>query len=421
MADVKAIAERARALAPRMAEADSARKNAALRAMAERLRRDSAAITAANAHDIAEAEGRGVPEAARKRLAFGEGKIAARIRSLEAIAALPDPVGSVIREDRLANGLLAQRVRVPLGVILMVYEARPHVSVNAGAFCMKSGNVCILRGGSEAAQCNALLGRLWGDALQEAGLPRDAIAMVSGSHADVATLLQLDTLIDLVIPRGGKALIRAVAAQSRIPVIKHFAGVCHVYVDAGADPETASRIVIDSKCLMPEVCNAAETVLVSASNPDAVRRVVHDLRHCGVVVRGCEHTRAACPAVVPATEADWETEYLDMVISVRVVPDVAAAAAHINRYGSHHTDSIVTPDPAAAALFCRAVDSAVVLHNASTMFCDGATLGMGAEIGISTDKLHARGPMGLEELTSYKFIVRGEGQVMGDFRAHFTS
>jgi glutamate-5-semialdehyde dehydrogenase len=418
MTDVRSIAERARALAPHMAEAESDRKDAALRAMAERLRCEREALVAANAHDIADAEAHGVPDTTRARLAFGPDKVDARARSLEAIAALPDPVGAIIRADRLANGIVAQRVRVPLGVILMVYEARPHVSINAGALCMKSGNTCILRGGSEAAHCNALLGRLWGDALDAAELPREAITMLSGSHDAVKALLQLDTLIDLVIPRGGKALIRAVAQHARIPVIKHYAGVCHVYVDASADPVTASRIVIDSKCLMPEVCNAVETVLVSASNPHALRRVVRDLQHAGVTVRGCNRTRAACPAVAPATEADWETEYLDTVIAVRVVPDVAAAVAHVNRYGSHHTDSIVTPDAAAAEQFCRAVDSAVVLHNASTMFCDGASLGMGAEIGISTDKLHARGPMGLEELTSYKFVLHGDGQVMGAPRTH---
>jgi glutamate-5-semialdehyde dehydrogenase len=412
--NVETVAAQARAAAAAMAAADRERKDAVLIDMAARLQANAAQVAEANVQDMAAARRAGLDEHVIRRLAFGPAKLEARVRSLRKIAALPDPVGRVIRDERLANGLRAQRVGVPLGVILMIYEARPHVSINAGAFCMKAGNACILRGGSEAQQCNALLGRLWAASLASAGLPCEAVRMISGSHEQIRELLQLDGYIDLVIPRGGKALIRAVNEQSRIPVLKHFAGICHVYIDAGADPVTASRIVVDSKCLMPEVCNAAETLLVSANNPAALKRAVAELRRCGVRVLGCERTRAVCGDVESAVEADWETEYLDRVISVRVVEDVAAAVAHINAHGSHHTDSIVTPDPAAADVFRRDVDSAVVLVNASTMFCDGETLGMGAEIGISTDKLHARGPMGLEELTSYKFVINGEGQVMGN-------
>lgn len=414
MMDVNVLAQTARQTAPIMAAASPAQKNTVLTTMAERLAGNAEDIVSANTADIAEARQHGLDDAVLNRLSFGAAKLASRVQSLRKIAALVDPVGATIREDRLANGLLARRVRVPLGVILMIYEARPHVSVNAGAFCMKAGNACILRGGSEAARCNALLGQLWGDALESAGLPRKAIQMISGSHEDISALLQLDEDIDLVIPRGGKGLIRAVAEQSRIPVVKHFAGVCQVYIDASASAQMAGDVVIDSKCLMPEVCNALETVLAAASNPSVLRAVVARLQRCGVTVRGCEKTRALCDGVEPATEADWREEYLDMVVSVRVVQDVAAAIAHINTYGSHHTDSIVTSTPEAADRFRREVDSGVVLVNASTMFCDGATLGMGAEIGISTDKLHARGPMGLEELTSYKFVIDGDGQVMGN-------
>jgi len=295
----------------------------------------------------------------------------------------------------------------------MIYEARPHVSVNAGAFCLKSGNAAILRGGSEATTCNELLGRLWRESVEDAGLPSGTIQLVGGSHDEVNELLAMSDRINLVIPRGGKRLIEAVHKTSSIPVVKHFAGVCHVYVDSPASVDTAIPIIIDSKCLMPEVCNAAETLLVAQGQMDALPRIVGALRDAGVRVRGCERTRQAVPDVEAATEEDWSTEYLDMVMSVRVVADVHEAVEHINRYGSHHTDTIVTDDDAHAEVFRRNVDSAVVLTNGSTMFCDGASLGMGAEIGISTDKLHARGPMGLEELTTYKFVINGNGQIMG--------
>lgn len=411
--DPRNVARQARALSPVMATATTEQKNRALLAMRDALDAARQDIVEANQQDIEDAREKGIDEAVLNRLVFGASKIDSRMASLQKIAALPDPIGQSIRRDALPNGLEATRVRVPLGVIMMIYEARPHVSVNAGAFCMKSGNACILRGGSEARRCNGLLGQLWGDSLAAAGLPRDAIQMISGSHEDVNTLLQLDDLIDLVIPRGGKNLIQAVASQSRIPVVKHFAGLCHVYIDASADPQQASEIVYDSKCLMPEVCNALETVLVAGQNEAALRKVVADLQRADVTVKGCEKTQSLCEEVEAATDEDWDTEYLDKVVSVRMVPGLEEAIAHINAHGSHHTDSIVTRDLASAKAFKRGVDSGVVLVNASTMFCDGETLGMGAEIGISTDKLHARGPMGLEELTSYKFIIEGDGHIMG--------
>jgi glutamate-5-semialdehyde dehydrogenase len=407
------VAQNARRASSALASATREQKDAALLAMVGKLADRTGEILGANQEDLNAAQADGLPTKLVQRLRFGEEKIFARQRSLEKIADLPDPVGEVFSSEKRPSGLEVTRVRVPLGVVLMVYEARPHVTVNAGAFCLKSGNAAILRGGSEAKRCNELLGRLWRESLVEAGLPADAIQVVAGSHEQIHELLELDEYIDLVIPRGGKGLIRAVAEQSRIPVIKHYEGVCHVYLDEGCDLATGLEIAVDSKCLMPEVCNAAETLLVSKAMAGELPRIVEALRTRGVAIRGCGQTQAAAGDVEPATEEDWRTEYLDLIISVRVVADVEEAIEHVNRYGSHHTDAIVTNSEDRARRFCERVDSAVVLVNASTMFCDGESLGMGAEIGISTDKLHARGPMGLRELTSYKFVIRGHGHAMG--------
>ena len=409
----QSIAMASRLASQAMAKAPREQKDMALHVMAHSLAAHTEAIRDANQQDIEAAVSNGLPENTVARLRFGEQKILARQSSLQKIAQLPDPVGQRIREEQCPTGLNVARVRVPLGVILMVYEARPHVTVNAGAFCLKSGNAAILRGGSEAKRCNSLLGHLWQEALGEAGLPKGAVQVVSGSHDEVCQLLELDQYIDLVIPRGGKRLIRTVAEHSRIPVIKHYEGVCHVYVDELGDVNKATNIVLDSKCLMPEVCNAAETLLVSRGASTRLRDLLEPIRHCGVALKGCEETRRIDDRVAPATEDDWRTEYLDMVLSVRVVDGVKEAIEHINTFGSHHTDTIVTENTAHAKEFVDEVDSGVVLVNASTMFCDGESLGMGAEIGISTDKLHARGPMGLEELTSYKFVIQGTGHVMG--------
>ena len=407
------IAQAARESSAAVAAAPAEQKNAALRAMRLRLGDRTKDILAANKTDLVQAQADGLDGRLVKRLRFGRGKLEARIRSLEKIEALPDPVGQVFREDERPNGLRVERMRVPIGVILMIYEARPHVTVNAGAFCLKSGNAAILRGGSEAKHCNAILGDLWSASLAEADLPTDAIQIISGTHEDIDALLGLDEYIDLVIPRGGKGLIEAVSRRSLIPVIKHYAGVCHVYVDEGADVADAIAIAVDSKCLMPEVCNAMETLLVHRAHAGELPRIVSALKDAGVTVRGCLLTRSVVPEVDPASEDDWRTEYLDNLLAVRVVKNVQEAIRHINAYGSHHTDAIVTADESRAQHFVDQVDSAVVLVNASTMFCDGESLGMGAEIGISTDKLHARGPMGLEELTSYKFVIHGNGHVMG--------
>ncbi len=415
--DPVTIARAARNAFQVLALAPTENKDAALLAMADRLEACRDEVLAANEADLAAARDGGVAENLVKRLRFGEQKIAGRVRSLRKIAALPDPVGQTIRAERRPNGLDVSRVRVPLGVVLNVFEARPHVTVNAGAFCLKAGNAAILRGGSEARRCNALLGQLWRDALGEAGLPPDAVQVIAGSHETVHELLELDRWIDLVIPRGGKGLVEAVARQSRIPVIKHFEGVCHVYLDEQFRLDQALDVALDSKCLMPEVCNAMETLLVSEASREQIPAIVEAFRREGVAVRGCPRVCEMAADVEAATDDDWRTEYLDLIVSIRMVAGVDGAIDHISRFGSHHTDSIVTGRLEAAEQFTGRVDSGVVLVNASTMFCDGESLGMGAEIGISTDRLHARGPMGLEELTTYKFIIRGGGHIMGPPRA----
>jgi len=412
--DALQIARRAQEASKVTAAAATERKDHAVRAMAGRLASNKERILAANERDISEARKKNLRDSLVDRLRLTAGKIEARMRALEKIAALPDPVGRCFRGKSLPNGLRVSRTRVPLGVILMIYEARPHVTVNSGALCLKSGNAAILRGGSEARRCNELLGGLWRQSLEQAGLPGDSIQVISGSHQQVRDLLSQDGLIDLVIPRGGEGLVRAVSKDSKIPVIKHYSGVCHVYLDVIADIEKGIEIALDSKCLMPEVCNAMETLLVSTGLSGRLQAVVEAFERCGVRVKGCERTRSVVGRVEPASEADWRTEYLDNIVSVKMVNDVREAAEHINLYGSHHTDSIVTEDRENAREFTRRVDSAVVLVNASTMFCDGESLGMGAEIGISTDKIHARGPMGLEELTSYKLVIHGSGHVMGE-------
>jgi len=415
--DSEQVAAAARRAASVAAGAPTAQKNEVLGGMAEKLTARKSDILAANEEDLANAKAKGLSSHLVDRLRFGEAKIDGRIRCLRKIQALPDPVGQVFRSDLRPNGLLATRVRAPIGVIMMIYEARPHVTVNAGAFCLKSGNAAILRGGSEARTCNVLLGELWHEALRESGLPEHCVQVVTGSHEEIGDLLQQQACIDLVIPRGSARLIEAVKTQSRIPVLKHFEGICHVYVDDSADLDKAAEIAIDAKCLMPEVCNAMETLLVARACEGWLPTVVEAFRRHEVKVKGCERTCALAPNVEPANAQDWRTEYLDMIVSIRVVSDVSEAIEHINTYGSHHTDAIVTDSESRARRFVRDVDSGVVLVNGSTMFCDGESLGMGAEIGISTDKLHARGPMGLEDLTTYKHVIWGQGQVMGELGA----
>ncbi len=409
----KNIAQTAKKCASIIANTPTEQKNAVLLKMAQLLDTYRGELVAANQADLTTARKKNLPDNLIARLQWSEAKINSRIAALHKIANLPDPVGQVFQPTSSSNGLKACRMRVPLGVILMIYEARPHVTVNAGSFCLKSGNAAILRGGSEAKICNEKLGELWQIALADVGLPTETIQVVSGSHDEINELLQLDNFVDLVIPRGGPKLIETVSKNSRIPVLKHYNGICHVYIDEAADLHQALEIALDSKCLMPAVCNAMETLLIHSSFESQLHTVIKAFQDNGVEVRGCERVLSAVSGIEAATEQDWTTEYLDLKVSIRMVDSVDEAISHINQFGSHHTDVIATDSQSRAEQFVNLVDSAVVLVNASTMFCDGDTLGMGAEIGIATGKFHARGPMGLQELTSYKFVVRGSGQTMG--------
>ena len=408
---IELTAEKAKEASRKIAVAGAEQKNRVLSKMAALLETHKADLLEANKEDLARAEEKGLSQNLLQRLVFGESKIESRIQSLNKIIALPDPVGQIKTMEKRPNGLMVGRMRVPLGVIAMIFEARPHVTVNAGAFALKSGNAIILKGGSESQSCNTFIGTLWQEALASEGLPKECIQCITATHDEVSALLKLTDSIDLVIPRGGKGLIKSVVQQSKVPVIKHFEGICHVYVDDDADREKAKRITLNSKLLMPEVCNAAETLLVSRAQSNNLQDIVNALLKEKVEVRGCSETKKRVNHCVPATEDDWKTEYLDKIISVKVVDGIDEAIEHINHYGSGHTDTIVTENYTRANKFLTEVDSAVVLVNASTMFDDGEELGMGAEIGISTDKLHARGPMGLEELTTYKFIVMGHNHI----------
>ncbi len=385
-------------------------KNNVLLRIAELLNRERKSIKSANDNDLVRAKKSGLDRALFERLQFGDTKIDGRIRSLRKIAELPDPVGQYDDFGTRPNGMRVGRMRTPLGVILMIYEARPHVTVNAAAFCIKSGNAVILKGGSEVLETNKVLGGIINDALVEYDLPGNTVQVISSSDRSlVQELLKQNDYIDLVIPRGGEGLIRYVNENSRIPVIKHYKGVCHCYVHKSADKKKALDIVMDSKMLMPEVCNALETVLVDRA---AASIFLPELKQLADAVklklRGCSDTRAIID-VDEATDEDWSTEYLDTILSVKVVNGLDEAILHIEKYGSGHTDTIVTENIHSAETFVRTVDSSVVLVNASTMFNDGEEIGLGAEIGISTEKLHARGPMGLKELTSYKFVIYGNG------------
>ena len=390
-------------------------KNEALSAMAAGLERESAVIQEANAQDMDEARATGHSTALLDRLKLDGARISDMAEGLRQVATLPDPVGQVAETWSRPNGLRVQRVRIPLGVVAMIYEARPNVTADAASLCLKSGNAVILRGGSEAIHSNKAIVEVLRAACHDAGIPRDAVQLVTNTdHKLVDELLDLDAYIDLVIPRGGEGLIRRVVERSRIPVLRHERGVCHVYVDDEADLSMAQAITLNSKTQRPSVCNALETLLVHEGVADAfLPRMVKQLHEHRVSVRGCEATRAIVDGVEPATEADWAAEYLDLILAVKVVPDMASAMGHIARYGTRHTEAIVTANDARAQAFSRGVDASVVLHNASTRFNDGAELGLGAEIGISTSKLHAYGPMALKELTTLKYVVRGEGQVRG--------
>jgi glutamate-5-semialdehyde dehydrogenase len=407
------MGRRAREAAATLGLASAEAKVAALNNAAAAVRTRAVEILAANAGDLAEAESQGVSVALRDRLALDPKRVEAIAAGLEAIAALPDPVGRVLAEWTRPNGLAIQRVAVPLGVIGIIYESRPNVTADAGGLALKSGNAAILRGGSESFHSSRALVAALGEGLSSAGLPEAAIQLVpTRDRAAVGLMLGMNEHIDIIVPRGGRSLIERVQRESRIPVIAHLEGICHTYVDGAADPGKARAIVLNAKMRRVSICGAMETLLVDQRvAADQLPAILADLREAGCGLRGDPETQAIDPTVLPATEEDWRTEYLDAVLSVRVVDGVAGAIAHINHYGSHHTDAIVTEDGHAAERFLREVDSAIVLVNASTQFADGGEFGMGAEIGISTQRLPPRGPVGAEQLTTYKYLVRGSGQV----------
>jgi glutamate-5-semialdehyde dehydrogenase len=412
-AQVRELALRARAAGERTAELGTREKNAWLLRAAERLEADRARILEANARDLREAEAQGVERPLLGRLALSEERWGAMLGGLREVAALPDPVGEITRMWVRPNGLRVGRMRIPLGVIAIVYESRPNVTVDAAALCVKAGNAVILRGGSEAIHSNLALAEALRAAARDSGLPEDAVCVVPVTdRAAIDLLLRQDDCIDLVIPRGGPGLIRRVVENSKIPVIKHDAGICHVYLDAGADPEMARAIVLDSKLRQMAVCNALETLLVHRdASRDLLPQVLKALHEKGVEIRGCARTCEVFGEARPAAEADWGTEYLAPILAVRVVDGLDAAVEHIRRHGSDHTEVIVTRDWHNAQEFVRRVNSSTVGVNCSTAFADGQRLGLGAEIGISTSKLHAFGPMGLEELTTQKFVLHGDGQL----------
>jgi glutamate-5-semialdehyde dehydrogenase len=412
-AEMRGLGERARAAAQILATTPRALKDQALRAGASSLRAQQSEILAANARDMAAARERGLRASLLDRLALDAVRIEAVAAGLEAIAGLDDPVGAVLARWQRPNGLDIARVRVPLGVIGVIYESRPNVTADAGALCLKAGNAAILRGGSESFfSARAILACLQ-EGLRLAGLPEAALQCVpTTDRAAVGIMLTMTDFIDVIVPRGGPSLIERVQQESRIPVFAHRDGVCHVYLHAAADPAMARAIVLNAKMRRTSVCGAAETLLVDRdAAPRLLPGVLEDLIAAGCAVRGDAEVQALDTRVGAASEADWSTEYLDAILAVKVVGGLEDAIAHVNRYGSHHTDSIVTADRAAAERFLAEVDSAIVLHNASTQFADGGEFGMGAEVGISTGRLHARGPVGVEQLTSFKYVVRGSGQI----------
>ena len=412
MSDIKSQAIACRDAAQAVAQLSTDDKNALLRAMADALEADEAAILAANARDLAAATEQGIAGAMLDRLKLDPKRLAGIAQALREVADLPDPVGLVTRRDTRPNGIGIERVRVPLGVVAMIYEARPNVTADAAALCLKAGNGVILRGGSEAIHSNTAIAAALKRALREAGVPDAALTLVEDlSRETMLELLQLNDIVDLAIPRGGEGLIRFVAEHARVPVIKHYKGVCHLFVDASADQELALRLLLDGKVSRPGVCNALETLLVHADiADDFLPKAAAMLREHGVELRGDERTQAAIAGVKPASDDDYAAEFLDLIIAVRVVDSLDAAIAHIRRFGSDHTEVIATGDEANAEKFVQSLRAAVVMVNASSRFSDGGELGLGAEIGISTTRLHAYGPMGAESLTVERFVVRGTGQ-----------
>jgi glutamate-5-semialdehyde dehydrogenase len=410
---VETRARAAREAARTLALANARVKSEALLQMARGVDEKTAAILEANRADLERARGQGHPRAFLDRLTLTDARVEAMAAGIRQVAALPDPVGETVRGWRRPNGIEIARVRVPLGVVGFIYESRPNVTADAAALCVKSGNACVLRGGKEALESNAVIAAILAKGLEKAGLPPEAIGFVDVPDREaVEVLITLDRYVDLVVPRGGEAFVRLVAERATIPVLKHDKGLCHVYVDAGADLQMAADIALNAKAQRPGVCNAMETLLVHAdAAPAFLPAVAARFREAGVELRGCPRTVELVPGARPATDEDWDTEYLDLVLSVRVVPDFAEAVRHVRRHGSGLAEAIVTRDYQRARRFVAEVDAACVLVNASTRLVDGQQFGMGAELGISTSKLHARGPVGLEELTTTKFVVTGSGQI----------
>ncbi len=412
MSVLRSLALACRDAAPAVAALDPPTRHALLLDMAAAVEAQAPAILAANAQDMAAAAAKDVQVAMRDRLRLDAPRISAIAAAVREVADLPDPVGQVTRRETRPNGLVVERVRIPLGVVAMIYEARPNVTADAAALCLKAGNAVILRGGSEALHSNAAIAAALRGALRAHGLPEAALTLLEDLRREaMVELLQLADIVDLAIPRGGEGLIRFVAEHARVPVIKHYKGVCHLYVDAGADLDSALALLIDGKTSRPAVCNAIETLLVHAAiAPAFLPRAIAALRARGVEVRGCTRTRGYDAGVKPAGEDDYAAEFLDLILAVRVVDDLDTALAHIAHYGSDHTEVIATRDEDAAARFVAGTRSAAVMVNASSRFNDGGELGLGAEIGVSTTRLHAYGPMGAEALTIERFVVRGNGQ-----------
>ncbi len=412
-AQMTAIGVAARDAARALAVASAADKEAALKAAAREIRAATKEILSANAIDMDHATKAGMSSAFLDRLALNQGRVEGMAKGLEDVAALPDPVGAAIAEWTRPNGLKIAQIRVPFGVIGIIYESRPNVTADAGGLCLKSGNAAILRGGAESLQSSLAIVAAIGRGVASVGLPAAAVQLVpTADRAAVGRLLTMNDYIDVIVPRGGRSLIERVMRESRIPYIAHLEGLCHTYIHSAADLEMAKAITHNAKLRRTGICGATENLLVdrrvAASH---LPPILADLAEAGCELRGDEATRALDPRVVPASEADWSTEYLDAVLAIKVVDGLDAAIQHINRYGSHHTDAIVTADPAAAECFLARVDSAIVLHNASTQFADGGEFGFGAEIGISTGRLPPRGPVGAEQLTTYKYVVHGQGQL----------
>ncbi|MCF8483414.1 MAG: glutamate-5-semialdehyde dehydrogenase [Rhodospirillum sp.] len=406
------IGQRARAAAARMSLASRSVKDQALRAAARSLRAREAEIQAENTKDMEAGRAKGLTPALLDRLALTDDRIEAMAQGLEAVAALADPVGEVMGAWDRPNGLRIERVRVPLGVIGVIYESRPNVTADAGALCLKAGNAAILRGGSESIHSSSAIHACLVDGLTDAGLPEDAIQMVpTTDRAAVGEMLTMTQYIDVIVPRGGRSLVERVSAESRVPLFKHLDGICHTYVHAAADLEKARAVCLNAKMRRTGICGATETILVDRQIAASfLPPLLDDLAKAGCAVRGDLQTQAVSGAVEPATDADWDTEYLDAIVSVKVVETLDEALAHIAAHSSQHTDCILTEDQEAAERFLTQVDSAIVMHNASTQFADGGEFGMGAEIGISTGRMHARGPVGVEQLTIFKYKVRGTGQ-----------